>query len=120
MARSPRKRVAGAGPLEGLRILDLTRLAPGPYCTMVLGDLGAEVVRIDQPGELGWKPPGAGLESPFNALARGKRSLGLNLKSGEGREIFLKLVEGADVVVEGFRPGVMERLRIGWRVLKKV
>ena len=121
-------------PLDGIRVLDLTRLAPGPYCTMVLADLGADVLRIEEPGPptgrrseqgagrtidfdaLGFLPP----ESPYNPLHRGKRSIGLNLKSSEGRRVFLRLVQSADVLVEEFRPGVADRLGIGFASLREL
>jgi len=102
-------------PLHGLRVLDLSRLAPGPFCTMVLADLGADVLMIEAPrGGVSHIPyPTPGDEERANALnplRRGKRSLVLNLKDARGREAFHKLVPQADVVVEGFRPGVLKRL----------
>jgi crotonobetainyl-CoA:carnitine CoA-transferase CaiB-like acyl-CoA transferase len=96
--------------LDGLRVLDLTRLLPGPFCTMLLGDLGADVVKIEERD--GGDPARS---SPlFWLINRNKRSLTLDLKSAEGRALFLRLVESADVVVEGFRPGVMDRLGLGY------
>lgn len=110
--------------LSGLRILDLTRLLPGPYCTMMLADLGAEVVKIEEPGRGDYMrewPPKLKKESVFFlAVNRNKKSLTLDLKTNRGREIFLELVKGADVVVEGFRPGVIEKLGIGYKDLKEV
>src|SRR5947209_3679986 len=107
--------------LSGIRILDLTRLLPGAFCTMLLADLGAEVVKIEEPGAgdyMRWTPPLVdGQSALFNALNRNKRSLALNLKSDAGRDLLLRLVEKADVLVEGNRPGVMERLGLGWPVL---
>src|SRR5438270_8791241 len=104
--------------LSGIRILDLTRLLPGAFCTMLLADLGAEVVKIEEPGAgdyMRWTPPLVdGQSALFNALNRNKRSVALNLKSDAGRELLLRLVEKADVLVEGNRPGVMERLGLGW------
>ncbi len=106
-------------PLEGIRILDLTRLAPGPFCTMLLGDLGADVIVIEE-------PPGVGRRfdigmseraQAFNALGRNKRSVGLNLKEARAREAFLRLAEKADVVVEGFRPGVVKRLGVDYETV---
>jgi crotonobetainyl-CoA:carnitine CoA-transferase CaiB-like acyl-CoA transferase len=108
-------------PLSGTRILDLTRLLPGAFCTMVLAGMGADVVKVEEPGTgdyMRWTPPLVeGQSALFNALNRGKRSIALNLKVEAGRELLLKLVDGADVLVEGNRPGVMERLGLGWPVL---
>ena len=103
-------------PLEGIRILDLTRQAPGPYCTMLLGDLGADVVIVEEaPGtgrrmEMGMSERA----QAFWALNRNKRSIGLNLKDPRAQEAFLKLAENADVVIEGFRPGVVKRLGVDY------
>ncbi|MFW5878576.1 MAG: CaiB/BaiF CoA transferase family protein, partial [Myxococcota bacterium] len=111
--------------LEGLRVLDLSRLLPGPYCSSLLADLGAEVVKIEGPpgGDyLRWMPPLLGDQSAyFHALNRGKRSLLLSLKHERGIEVFHKLVSaGYDVVIESFRPGVMDRLGLGYEELKKI
>jgi alpha-methylacyl-CoA racemase len=117
----------GAAPLTGIKVLDLTKLAPGPHCTMILGDLGADIIRVDEPGPpSGRRAQQAGggdvkapraSSSPTNALARNKRSIGLNLKSGPGKEIYLRLAQRADVVVEEFRPGVAKRLGIDYDTL---
>src|SRR5437660_1892290 len=108
-------------PLSGIRVLDLTRLLPGAFCTMLLADMGADVVKVEEPGGgdyLRWTPPLVeGQSVLFNALNRNKRSLTLNLKSEAGRDLLLKLVDRADVLVEGNRPGVMDRLGLGWPVL---
>src|SRR5450759_4136020 len=108
-------------PLTGIRVLDLTRLLPGPFCTMLLADMGADVVKVEEPGGgdyLRWTPPlAAGQSVLFNAINRNKRSITLNLKSPAGRDLLLRLVENADVLVEGNRPGVMARLGLGWDVL---
>jgi alpha-methylacyl-CoA racemase len=108
-------------PLTGIRILDLTRLLPGAFCTMLLADMGADVVKIEEPGTgdyMRWTPPLIdGQSALFDALNRNKRSVTLNLKAGEGRDLLLKLVDGAAVLVEGNRPGVMDRLGLGWNVL---
>jgi alpha-methylacyl-CoA racemase len=105
-------------PLTGIRVLDLTRLLPGAFCTMLLADMGADVVKVEDPtgGDyMRWTPPLIdGQSALFNALNRNKRSLTLNLKSEAGRELLLRLVEHAAVLVEGNRPGVMERLGLGW------
>ncbi len=121
--------MASAPPLDGIKVLDLTRLAPGPFCTMILGDLGADVVKIEEPGPpagrraqqagaAGTRRPAAAFSgSPYNALNRNKKSIGLNLKSEPGREIYLRLAQGADIVVEEYRPGVAKRLGIDYGVL---
>jgi len=112
-------------PLEGIKILDLTRLLPGPYGTMLLGDLGAEVIKIEEPEQgdyARWNPPHInGVGSRHLLLNRDKKSITLNLKAPKGRSIFLKMVEkGADVLIEQFRPGVMDRLGLGYKELEKV
>ncbi|HVS14701.1 MAG TPA: CaiB/BaiF CoA-transferase family protein [Thermoanaerobaculia bacterium] len=89
------------GPLDGIRVLDLSRLAPGPFCSMLLADLGADVVRIDAPGT----PVGR-----YDMLSRNKRSIVLDLKNAEGQRVLHRLCAGADVLLEGNRPGVMARL----------
>lgn len=113
-----------SGPLTGIRILDLTRLLPGGYCTQLLGDLGAEVIKIEEPGKgdyIRWSPPMIGNNSAAHwVLNRNKKSVTLNLKSPEGPPVLLKLAESADVVVEGFRPGVMDRLGVGYDEIRKV
>jgi crotonobetainyl-CoA:carnitine CoA-transferase CaiB-like acyl-CoA transferase len=117
--------------LEGITVLDLTRLAPGPYCTMILADLGADVVKIEEPGPPTGRraeqagglspgsPPRSGVDrhAPHWALNRNKKTIGLNLKHNEARQIFYQLVERADVVVEEFRPGVAKRLGIDYDTL---
>lgn len=109
-------------PLAGVRILDLTRLLPGPYATLVLADLGADVVKVEDPqgGDwLRWMPPLAGEQSgAFHALNRNKRSLALDLRRPEGVEAFLRLAARADAVVESFRPGVLDRLGVGYEALR--
>ena len=110
--------------LAGIRILDLTRLLPGAFCTMLLGDQGADVIKVEEPRTGDYMrrlPPlvdGQGVV--FNSLNRNKRAITLNLKAEEGRELFKRLVATADVVVEGNRPGVMDRLGLGWEVLRAV
>jgi crotonobetainyl-CoA:carnitine CoA-transferase CaiB-like acyl-CoA transferase len=108
-------------PLTGVRVLDLTRLLPGAFCTMLLADMGADVVRVEDPAGgdfMRWTPPLVdGQSALFNAINRNKRSVTLNLKSAAGRELLLRLVEHAAVLVEGNRPGVMDRLGLGWEVL---
>ena len=113
-----------AGPLEGLRVLDLTRLLPGGYATCLLADLGADVVKVEEPGRgdyIRLMPPMVGdVSAGHVALNRNKRSVTLNLKTDAGRAVFEELVPSFDVVVESFRPGVMDRLGIGWDALSKL
>jgi crotonobetainyl-CoA:carnitine CoA-transferase CaiB-like acyl-CoA transferase len=106
--------------LEGLRVLDLTRLLPGPFCTMLLADLGADVIKVEEPngGDPARHFAGEGATgSVFLLVNRNKRSITLDLKQAEGRDLLLRLVERADVLVESFRPGVMDRLGVGYPVL---
>ncbi len=121
--------MSSAPPLSGVKVLDLTKLAPGPFCTMILGDLGAEIIKIEEPGPptgrraqqagaAGTQGPATAFSgSPYNALNRNKKSIGLNLKSGPGKEIYLRLAQRADVVVEEYRPGVAKRLGIDYETL---
>jgi CoA:oxalate CoA-transferase len=108
-------------PLAGLKVLDLTRVLAGPYCTMVLADLGAEVVKVEVPGvgdDARHFGPFVGSESAyFMSLNRNKESITLNLKDERGRELFLALLESFDVLVENFRPGTMEKLGLGYERL---
>lgn len=110
--------------LAGIKILDLSRLLPGPFCTQMLGDLGAEVIKIEevQGGDYTrWmQPRGKSDSGMFLALNRNKKSMKLNLRSEAGKAIFLKLVSTADVVLEQFRPGVMDRLGLGYEALKSI
>jgi len=107
---------------QSVRVLDLTRLAPGPYASLVLADLGAEVIKIEGPGQgdpLRYlSPPGIdGRNALFDLLNRNKKSMTLNLKAPEGRAILLELIRHADVLLEGFRPGVMKRLGLDYEAL---
>ena len=123
------------GALDGIKVLDLSRYAPGPYCTMILGDLGADVIKVEEVGTLTGRrvkqsnkvgavgpivrefaPP----DSAYDPLNRNKRSIGINLKTAKGRSIFYQMTEKADVVVEGFRPGVAERLEVDYPRLDKI
>jgi crotonobetainyl-CoA:carnitine CoA-transferase CaiB-like acyl-CoA transferase len=111
-----------AEALRGIRVLDLSRLLPGPFLTMVLADMGADVVKIEDPrmGDyLRGMPPLTtfGMSGRYVAINRGKRSIALDLKVAAARDAFLKLVDRADVVVESFRPGVMDKLGIGYAAL---
>ncbi len=115
--------------LEGIRVLDLTHLVPGALCTMILADMGADVIKVVTAPGAGGRGAGMGAMltadeekkvAAFDALNRNKRSMALNLKSDKGREVFHKLAETADVVVEGFRPGVMKRLEIDYEKIKVI
>jgi formyl-CoA transferase len=110
------------GPLRGLRILDLTRVLAGPFCTMMLADMGAEVIKIEQPGKgddtRHFAPFRNGESAYYMNLNRGKKGVTLDLK-GQGREVFLELVKSADVVVENYRPGTMDRLGLGYETLRE-
>ncbi|HJY47087.1 MAG TPA: CoA transferase, partial [Stellaceae bacterium] len=101
-------------PLSGLRVVDLTRILAGPFCSMLLGDMGAEVIKIETPGEGDpVRRQGVirdGLSWYFAGFNRNKRSLTLNLRHEEGREVLAKLIAGSDVLVENFRPGVLDRI----------
>src|SRR5678815_169356 len=117
-----------AGLLAGVRILDLTNVLAGPFCCYQLAQLGAEVIKVELPGsgDLA-RQLGADAElnrnlmgASFLAQNAGKRSLTLNLKHSDGKEIFRRLVATADVVVENFRPGVMQRLGLGYEKLKPI
>jgi crotonobetainyl-CoA:carnitine CoA-transferase CaiB-like acyl-CoA transferase len=110
--------------LEGIRILDLTRLLPGPYASMMLGDLGAEVIKIEEVN-LGdptrHSPPKVGSQgAAFRQVNRNKKSLAIDLKKPDGRNLFLKLCETADVIFEQFRPGVVDRLGIGYNAVTEI
>ena len=113
-----------AGPLTSLKVLDFSTLLPGPYATMLLADMGADVLRVEAPDRVDltrvMPPHDAGVSTAHGFLNRGKKSLGLNLKEEGSREKVLELVKDYDVVVEQFRPGVMDRLGIGYEALKAV
>jgi crotonobetainyl-CoA:carnitine CoA-transferase CaiB-like acyl-CoA transferase len=115
------------GPLAGIRVLDLTRLLPGGFCSLLLADYGADVLKVEDTGlgdYIRWAPPQhPGVEPSaasalFLSLNRGKRSLRLNLKESEGREVLLRLVREHDVLLESFRPGVLDRLGVGYERLR--
>jgi CoA:oxalate CoA-transferase len=110
-----------SGPLAGIVVLDLTRVLAGPYCTMILADLGARVIKVEQPGKgddsRAYGPFIAGQSGYFAAMNRGKESIGLDLKADTDRALLERLLARVDVLVENFRPGTMERLGLGWEVL---
>ncbi|MBN1905348.1 MAG: CoA transferase [Deltaproteobacteria bacterium] len=119
--------------LSGLTVLDLSRFAPGPFCTGILGDMGADIIKIEEAGRPSGRRAengkGKGMpevrefappDSPYDPSNRNKRSIGINLKSDAGREIFYRLAKKADIVVEGFRPGVTDRLGIGYEKLREI
>ena len=110
-------------PLKGIKIIDLTRLLPGPYCTRLLADMGASVIKVEDKREgdylRSFPPQVDGKNIFFETLNRNKKGITINLEKEKGREIFLELVKGADILVEGFRPGVMDRLGLGYAVLKE-
>ncbi|MDD3513946.1 MAG: CoA transferase, partial [Synergistaceae bacterium] len=112
------------GALEGLRVLDLTRVLAGPFCTMMFADMGAEVIKIEEAGkgddtrQMG--PFKNGESAYFMNLNRNKKGITLNLKNPKGKAIFLDLVKKADIVIENFRPGTMEKLGLGYEELKKL
>lgn len=112
-----------SGPLAGLKMLDLSRLLPGPYCSLLLADLGMEVLKIEDPEQGDYMrlmgPIRKKDSAYFLSLNRNKKSMVLNLKVKEGKEIFYKLIHTYDIILEGFRPGVMDRLGIGYEELKK-
>jgi crotonobetainyl-CoA:carnitine CoA-transferase CaiB-like acyl-CoA transferase len=111
--------------LEGIHVLDLTRALAGPFCTLMLGDNGADVIKIEIPGSgddtRKWGPPFIGDESAyFLSINRNKRSLTLNLQDPKAKEVFMKLAKDTDVVVENFTPGVMERFGLGYEAVKAI
>jgi formyl-CoA transferase len=113
------------GPLKGIRVIDLSRIVVGPYCTMVLGDMGADVIKVETPGTGDetrmWGPPFKGGESAYYiSLNRNKRSLTLNIKKEKGNEILRKLIAQSDVLVENYRLGTMEKFGFGYESLKKI
>ncbi len=112
------------GPLKGLKILDLTRVLAGPYCTMLLADLGADVIKVEMPvtgdDSRHFGPYQNGESAYFMSLNRNKRSMTLNLKHEDGKVLLKELVKQVDVIVENFRPGTMEKLGLGYDVLKEI
>ena len=111
-------------PLEGLRVVDLTRVLSGPYCTMHLGDMGAEVIKVEQPGKgddtRAFAPPYQGDEAAyFLSVNRNKKSITLDMKSAAGKEVLWRLIEKSDILVENFRPGAMDRLGFSYDAVRK-
>ena len=126
MSRTPEPDAPGVvwgGPLQGVRVLDLTRVLAGPFASQGLGDLGAEILKIEPPGgdDTRHFPPYVGTESHyFLALNRNKKSLVIDLKTDEGKDLLRRLVAKADVLIENYRPGVMDRLGLGYDVLSTI
>src|SRR5687768_18275561 len=115
--------MASAPPLTGLTVVDFTRVLSGPYCTMLLGDMGARVIKLEQPGRgdetRAWGPPFVGTESAyFLGVNRNKESLTLDFKRPEGRAVLDRLIDRADVLVENFRPGTLARLGLDYASLR--
>src|SRR3984885_5004812 len=115
-------------PLDGLRVLDLTRLLPGGFCSLLLADFGADVIKVEDTGlgdYIRWAPPyyegaeASARSALFLSLNRGKRSIRIDLKSDQGKAVLLRLVRDADVLLESFRPGVLDRLGVGYERLRQ-
>jgi crotonobetainyl-CoA:carnitine CoA-transferase CaiB-like acyl-CoA transferase len=114
-----------AGPLEGIRVLDMTRILSGPYYTMMLGDMGADVIKVENPSggddTRGWGPPFLnGVSTYYISINRNKRSLTLNLKENRGKEILTELIRQSDVVAENFRPGTFDKLGFSWETIQGI
>src|SRR5437660_12381115 len=106
--------------LAGLRVLDVTQVMAGPFCAMLLADLGADVIKVEPPGGDSTRqmPGGVGADSPsFNAVNRGKRSVVVDLKTREGRGVVERLAQSTDILIENYRPGVMAALGLGYDAL---
>jgi crotonobetainyl-CoA:carnitine CoA-transferase CaiB-like acyl-CoA transferase len=118
--------MSGPQPLQGTRVLDLSRVLAGPWSGQLLADYGADVIKVERPGAgddtRAWGPPWWGdsqqrMAAYYLSANRGKRSIAIDLKQAAGREILLRWVEKADALIEGFRPGVLDRLGLGWNTL---
>jgi crotonobetainyl-CoA:carnitine CoA-transferase CaiB-like acyl-CoA transferase len=112
-------------PLEGIKVLDLSRALAGPYCTLMLADMGADIIKLEMPGRgddsRSWGPPFIEGESAyFMSVNRNKKSLTLNLKNEKSKEIIYKLIKKSDILVENFRPGTMEKLGLGYEQVRKL
>ena len=130
-SRRPRRAKAGTRasgargrpPLAGVSVVDLTRVLAGPFCSMLLGDMGAEIIKVEEPGKgddtRTWPPFSGGESTYFMSVNRNKKSLTLNLKAPEGQGILRRLIRRSDVVLENFRPGTMARLGLGYESLKR-
>src|SRR5438045_9010474 len=104
---------AAMGPLEGIRIVELAGIGPGPFCAMLLSDMGAEVIRVDRAASVGQDTDRDGNDARFNLLSRGRRNLAVDLKNPAAVDAVVRLIDQADALLEGFRPGGMERLGLG-------
>ena len=115
--------MAVRGPLSGITVVDLSRILAGPYCTLLMAEMGARIIKVEQPGTgddaRAYGPFVKGKSAYFASINRGKESIALDLKMPEDRHTFEKLLEKADVIVENFRPGTMEKLGYGWETLHK-
>ena len=109
----PSKEISRRGPLSGIRVIDMTRILAGPFCTMNLGDMGAEIIKIEQPGKgddtRSWGPPFAGDQAAyFLGINRNKKSITLNLKDKRGQKILGDLLKNADILIENFKTGAIQ------------
>ena len=115
--------MAVRGPLSGIVVADLSRILAGPYCTFLMAELGARVIKVEQPGKgddaREYGPFRGGKSMYFASINRGKQSIALDLKNAADQKIFERLLEKADVLVENFRPGTMEKLGYGWETLHR-
>ena len=114
-----------SGPLEGIRVVDLTRILAGPYCTMMLGDMGAEIIKVENPDggddTRSWGPPFLnGVSTYFISINRNKKSLTLNLKDERGKELLRDLIRKSDIMVENFRPGTLDKLGFSWEEIHRL
>jgi formyl-CoA transferase len=114
---------ASAGPLQGVRVLELGSLIAGPFCAKTLADFGAEVIKIEPPGDgdplRRWRRMRNGVSLWWHVQSRNKKSITLDLRKAEGQEVVRRLVRGCDIMIENFRPGALERWNLGWEVLKE-